>query len=67
MTDRQTAHKKAESELLEKAHDLTTKTGVLAWLSAVGNALTHDLPEMPIAKANTSAYIASVSMRAIQS
>jgi hypothetical protein len=63
----QKQYDRARTELLEKEHDLTTRAGILDWLAAVGMALTHDVPEMPRQKANTSAYVAAVSLKAIQS
>jgi len=59
-------HMRARAELLEKPHDLISRAGILDWLAAVGMALTHDLPEMPRQKANTSAYVAAVALKAIQ-
>ena len=58
---------RARKLLLERQYDTTTRAGILEWLSAVGYAVTHDLPEMPRQKANTAAYVASVSLKAIQS
>jgi hypothetical protein len=56
---------KARTDLLEVEHNLTSREGVLTWLAAVGCALTHDLPEMPRQKANTSALVGSVALKAI--
>lgn len=57
---------KAKIDLLETTHDLSSRDGLLKWLAAVGVAMTHDLPEMSRQKAQTCAYVASVSLKALK-
>lgn len=61
---RELAAVRAEKELLEQNHDLTTRTGILIYLSAAGQALVHDAGGMTCKKANACAHLASVARRA---
>jgi hypothetical protein len=58
---------KAVDELKETTvDDLTGKKGILRWLAVTAICLTHDVPEMPIGKANVNAKLGNVILRTLE-